>query len=137
MGVLTEVVFWSTVFLGTAALLFCSVYALILYSDLTVDHINPIELCALVNKLVLPEYIGHALLALLILLRGFFIPAMLNIPLAVFHFYRYKEKRHLLDNTSIFNTVDKERSISQYKLGYHLIMFFIYLYFFILTLIQE
>lgn len=135
MGVITEVVFWATVFLGTASLLFCSVYALILYSDLTVDHINPIELCELVNRLVLPEYIGHIALSCIILLRGLVFPALLNVPMVLFHVWRYKERKHLLDNTSIFNDVEKERSICQLKLAYHLVMFFIYLYFFIVTLV--
>ncbi|CAN8074503.1 unnamed protein product [Agarophyton chilense] len=137
MGVITEVFFWATVFLGTAALLFCSVYALILFSDLTVDHINPIELCELVNRLVIPEYVGHILLTLLMIFRGYFIPALLNVPLVIFHAWRYKERRHLLDNTSIFNDVDKERNISQLKLAHHLLMFFIYLYFFILALVSD
>lgn len=135
MGLIIEVLFWSTVFLSTAALLFCTVYALILFSDLTVDHINPIELCDLVNRLVLPEYLGHIGLTAIILLKGLFVPAILNMPLILFHLRRYQERKHLLDNTSIFNDVEKERSICQAKLVHHLVMFFIYLYFFIMALV--
>lgn len=137
MGVVTEVFFWSAVFLGTAALLFCSVYALILFTDLTVDHINPIDLCELINRLVVPEYAGHVALALILLVRGFVLAALLNIPLLLFHGWRYKEKKHMLDNTSIFNDVEKERRVSQWKLVYHLLMFFVYLYYFILALVSE
>lgn len=137
MGVISEVFFWSTVFLGTASLLFCSVYALILFADLTVDHINPIELCDLVNRLVVPEYLGHLALTLIIVVRGLFIPAILNVPLVLFHVWRYRERKHLLDNTSIFNDVEKERSICQAKLVHHLLMFFIYLYFFIMALVAD
>lgn len=135
MGVISEVMFWSTVFLGTAGLLFCSVYALILFSDLTVDHINPIELCELVNRLVFPEYLGHIALTAIIVMKGLIIPAILNLPLVLFHIWRYRERKHLLDNTSIFNDVEKERSICQAKLVHHLLMFFIYLYFFIRALV--
>lgn len=137
MGVIVEVAFWACVFLGTAALLFCSVYSLILFSDLTVDHINPIELCQLINRLILPEYIGHVALSVLILLRGLYIPALLNVPLILFHLWRYKERQHLLDNTSIFNDVSSERRISLAKLTTHLLLFFVYLYCFILALISD
>lgn len=137
MGVITEVTFWATVFLGTAGLLFCSVYALILFADLTVDHINPIELCELVNRLVIPEYIGHAVLMVVIFMKGLLIPAFMNIPLTLFHAWRYRERKHLLDNTAIFNEVEKERYICQIKLGHHLFMFFIYLYFFIMSLVTD
>jgi len=135
MSVIVEVLFWAAIFLGTAVLLFCSVYSLILFSDLTVDHINPIELCDLVNGLVIPEYAGHLALTLIIFARGFFVPALLNVPLIVFHAMRYKDKKHLLDNTSIFNDVGRERRICEIKLGYHLVLFLIYLYFFVITLI--
>lgn len=135
MGVIYEAAFWATVFVGTAGLLFCSVYALLLFSDLSVDHINPIELCELVNRLVVPEYVGHVALVLVVLSHGLLVAALLNVPLALFHAWRYKERSHLLDNTSIFNDVDKERKICQAKLAHHLFMFFVYLYFFIMALV--
>lgn len=137
MGVLIEVAFWSSVFLGTGALLFCSVYSLILYADLSVDYINPIQLCDHINRTILPEYAGHMVLTLLILARGFIIAAALNIPLVIYHLHRYSERRHLLESTSIFNQLDKERSISQRKLAFHLVLFFVYLYFFVVTLIAD
>lgn len=137
MGVITEVLFWATVFLGTAGLLFCSVYALILFADLSVDHINPIELCELINRMIMPEYLGHAGLIILVFLKGFFLPVLLNIPLLLFHIHRYREKKHKLDNTAIFNDVERERYICQIKLVYHLFMFFVYLYFFILSLLSD
>lgn len=137
MSVLTEVLFWFTVFLGTGALLFCSVYKLILYADLSVDHINPIQLCEYVNFLMLPEYIGHVTLVTLVLFRGFVIAALLNTPLMLFHLRRYTDRKHVLQSTTIFNDVDRERVIAQAKLAYHLLMFFVYLYFFIATLIAD
>jgi len=135
MSIISEVLFWAITFLGTAMLLFCAVYALILFSDLQVDHINPIELCELINRLVVPEYAGHLVLTAIIFIRGFYLAALLNVPLLVFNAMRYKDKKHLLDNTSIFNDVSKERRISEVKLVYHLLLFFVYLYFFIVTLV--
>lgn len=137
MNVIFEIIFWFIVFLGTGGLLFCSVYTLILYADLTADHLNPIELCDYINRLVIPEYLGHASLSLLMLLRGYVSAALLNAPLIVFHLRRYSERKHLLQSTSIFNDVDRERTISQFKLIYHLVLFFVYLYYFVAMLIAE
>lgn len=132
-----EVTFWSVVFLGTAALLFCCVYTLIMFADLTVDHINPIELCAQINQLVLPEYMGHFFVTAMLILRGYLFTAALNFPLIAFHLWRYKERKHLLDNTSIFNDVTREKHICEVKLAVHLVMFFVYLYLFIMRLVAD
>lgn len=137
MGIILQVFFWTTVFIGTAGLLFCSVYSLILFADLTVDHINPIELCELVNRLVLPEYLGHLALTMFLLLKQLYLPFVLNLPMLAFHIWRFREGKHLLDNTTIFNDVDRERRIAQAKLVYHLLMFFIYLYCFIIALVAD
>lgn len=131
------VMFWFSVFLGTGSLLFCSVYTLLLYADLDVDHINPFDLCNYVNRLVVPEYVGHVFLTILVLLRGLFIPALLNVPLLVFNTMRYLDRRHLLHPTDVFNEKDKRRSIAQIKLVYHLIMFFVFLYYFIVTILAS
>lgn len=52
---LLDLGFWFSVFFATAWLLFCMVYSLILFADLRIDHINPIELCERINQLRLPE----------------------------------------------------------------------------------
>lgn len=135
--IVIEVLFWFTVFLGTSGLLFCSVYTLILFADLSVDHINPIELCDYINRLVLPEYVGHAALSCLIFLHGHIVVFLFNLPLILFHIRRYINRNHLLHSTSVFNDVEQERVIAQVKLGYHLIMFFVYLYLFIVMLIAD
>lgn len=137
MSLVVEITFWATVFLGTAGLLFCSVYSLILYSDLKADHINPIELCGIVNQLIIPEYIGHFYVTSMLILRGYFVTALLNVPLIAFHARRFTSNRHLLDNTSIFEDEPRERRVCEIKLGVHLLLFFIYLYLFILKLVSE
>lgn len=137
MNIIVEVLFWFTVFLGTGGLLFCSVYTLILFADLTVDHINPIELCECVNRIVIPEYLGHASLSGLMLLHGHVIASLLNVPLILFHLRRYADRKHLLHSTSVFSDIDRERTIAMGKLIYHLAMFFVYLYLFVTVLIAD
>jgi len=55
MGLGLEVAYWIVVFVTTAILLFIDIYSLILFSDLLLDHLNPIELCEKVNFLIYPE----------------------------------------------------------------------------------
>lgn len=137
MGVVVEVTFWATIFLGTAGLLFVSVYSLVLFSDLTVDHINPIELCSILNRLIIPEYVGHFYVTSMLILRGYLVTALFNAPLIAFNVKRYLQKRHLLDNTSIFNDVHREKRVYEFKLAIHLLLFFTYLYHFIAKLVDE
>lgn len=137
MSVIFEILFWFIVFMTTGGLIFCSVYTLILFADLSVDHINPIELCEYVNSLVIPEYLGHISLSAIMLFRGYFPAVLFNCPLILFHFRRYSDKKLYLHSTSIFNDVDRERKIAQYKLTFHLVLFFVYLYYFIAKLIEE
>lgn len=137
MSLVVEITFWATIFLGTAGLLFVSVYSLVLFSDLTVDHINPIELCSILNRLIIPEYIGHFYVTSMLVLRGYIFTALFNVPLIAFHARRFLAKQHLLDNTSIFSDVDKERRVCEVKLGVHLLLFFVYLYLFIVKLVSE
>ena len=132
-----EVTFWATIFLGTAGLLFVSVYSLVLFSDLTVDHINPIELCSILNRLIIPEYVGHFYVTSMLILRGYLVTALFNAPLIAFNVKRYLQKRHLLDNTSIFNDVHREKRVYEFKLAIHLLLFFTYLYHFIAKLVDE
>jgi protein cornichon len=131
LALTVDVTFWATLFLGTALLLFCMVYALVLYSDLSRDLVNPTELCDLLNRVVPWEYSGHVCLAGLLLLRGYFIAALTHAPLIAFHANRYSNRVHLLDNTQIFSDMPKERSVCGRKLAFYLLSFFLYLYLFI------
>lgn len=131
LGLAADIGFWVAVFVGTALLIFSMVYALVLYSDLARDHVNPTELCELLNRVVLLEYGGHAALALLLLSRAYVVAALLHVPLVAFHVHRFRDKRHLLDNTAIFSDMPRERRVCEYKLAFYLLSFFLYLFFFI------
>ena len=123
-----EILFWLVVFGVTAGMLFMNVFTLILYSDLEADHINPVELCERVNGLVLPEYLGQLAVAAMLLLRGFWLAALLNVPILYWNGRRWLDGKHLLDNTSIFTYLPVAKRHSRVKLGFFLVMFFFYLY---------
>lgn len=117
--------------------LFGQVHFTILYADLEADYINPIELCSKVNKLITPEAALHGVLSLLFLLNGYwFVFLMICLGLA-YNLNKIYNKVQLLDATEIFRTLGKHKRESFLKLGFHLLMFFFYLYRMIMALIAE
>lgn len=131
-----DIGFWAILFLGTALLLFSMVYALVLYSDLSRDHVNPIELCELINRVLPFEYAGHAFVVGVLLLRKYFFGALLQLPLVAYHGQLFWLKQYQLDNTTIFGDLPKERRKAEVKLVFYLLSFFLYLYFFVQYLIS-
>ena len=50
------------------------------------------DLCESLNLLVLPEYITHASLTLLLLCGGSWFTFLLNLPLVAYHVFKYKNR---------------------------------------------
>lgn len=116
--------------------LFGQVHFTILYADLEADYINPIELCSKVNQLVVPEAALHAIISLLFLVNGYWFVFLLNLPVLAYNLNKIYNKMQLLDATEIFRTLGKHKRESFMKLGFHLLMFFFYLYRMIMALIE-
>mmetsp|Transcript_38666 Transcript_38666/g.152687 ORF Transcript_38666/g.152687 Transcript_38666/m.152687 type:complete len:139 (-) Transcript_38666:1825-2241(-) len=132
-----EVGFWMSVFFGTSWLLFCMVYTLILFSDLMADIINPIELCERVNRYRWPEYITHLCLFLMLLVRGQYLVSLINLPVLAHDGNQLTNNQHLLDNTTIFVQLPKEKRIAELKLIFFLVSFFIYLICFLTSILKK
>lgn len=56
--------------------------------DVEDDHVNPIHMCAKANKIIMPEYVCQALIVVIFTLTGYWIDALINVPLLCFHIYR-------------------------------------------------
>lgn len=112
------------------------VYVIVLYGDLANDLINPIEFCAVVNRIMPWENMGHALLILLLLFHKNYFAVVLNLPLLTIYLLRFRSDDYFLDNTKIFVDMNRERRICEFKLGFYLILFFVVLYLFIQFLIS-
>ncbi|CAK7892118.1 ER-derived vesicles protein Erv14p [[Candida] anglica] len=117
--------------------LFSQVFFTIMYSDLECDYINPIELCNKLNPWFIPEAGLHAFITVLFLVNGYWFPFLLNLPLLAYNVNKYLKKNHMLDATEIFRTLSKHKSESFTKLGFHLLMFFFYLYRMIMALVAD
>ncbi|KAG7698013.1 hypothetical protein KL930_001675 [Ogataea haglerorum] len=108
-----------------------------MYSDLECDYINPIELCNKLNNYIVPEAAVHAMLTTLFLVNGYWFTFLLNVPILAYNANKIYNKNHLLDATEIFRTLSKHKKESFVKLGFHLLMFFYYLYRMIAALIAD
>ncbi|KAG7894073.1 hypothetical protein KL906_001442 [Ogataea polymorpha] len=117
--------------------LFLQVFFTIMYSDLECDYINPIELCNKLNNYIVPEAAVHAVLTALFLVNGYWFTFLLNLPILAYNSNKIYNKNHLLDATEIFRTLSKHKKESFVKLGFHLLMFFYYLYRMIAALIAD
>lgn len=115
-------------------LLFLCVYFIITLSDLECDYINATTCCSRLNRCVLPELIAHTVQTVLMLISWHWFLFLLNLPLAAFQTYRYftvpSGNIGVYDPVEIHNhrqlkSMTKESLI---KLGYHLVLFFAYLY---------
>merc|ERR1712189_136400 len=81
---------------------------IIAFDELKTDYKTPIDQCASLNPLVLPEYILHILFNFLFLLAGEWFSIALNAPLMAYHIHRYMKRPvmsgpGLYDPTSIMN----------------------------------
>ncbi|KAG7040171.1 ER-derived vesicles protein erv14 [Colletotrichum scovillei] len=126
--------------------LFLQVFFTIMYSDLECDYINPIDLCNRLNTYIIPEAAVHGFLTFMFLINGYWVPLILNLPLVAYNVKKIVDNTHLLDATEIFRklNVHKKPAVSNklaqesfVKLGFHLIMFFFYLYSMIVALIRD
>ncbi|KAL7272324.1 COPII-coated vesicle protein [Rhizina undulata] len=135
--------------------LFLQVFFTIMYSDLECDYINPIDLCNRLNTYIIPEAAVHGFLTLLFLVNGYWVALALNLPLLAFNIKKIVDNAHLLDATEIFRTLNKHKKVyippppslriciantsqeSFLKLGFHLVLFFFYLYSMIVALIRD
>lgn len=59
------------------------------------------------------------------------------MPLLLFNGRKYLSKTYLLDATEIFRTLGRHKNESFVKLGFHLLLFFYYLYCLIMAIVAD
>uniref|UniRef100_A0A8C4PP75 Cornichon family member 4 n=1 Tax=Equus asinus TaxID=9793 RepID=A0A8C4PP75_EQUAS len=129
-----EVVVFVFSLLDCCALIFLSVYFIITLSDLECDYINARSCCSKLNKWVIPELIGHAIVTVLMLISLHWFIFLLNLPVATWNIYRFimvpSGNMGVFDPTEIHNRGQLKSHMKEamIKLGFHLLCFFMYLY---------
>uniref|UniRef100_F7CNM0 Cornichon family AMPA receptor auxiliary protein 4 n=1 Tax=Equus caballus TaxID=9796 RepID=F7CNM0_HORSE len=116
---------------------------IITLSDLECDYINARSCCSKLNKWVIPELIGHAIVTVLMLISLHWFIFLLNLPVATWNIYRFimvpSGNMGVFDPTEIHNRGQLKSHMKEamIKLGFHLLCFFMYLYSMILALIND
>jgi len=125
-----------------AFLLFFAIFHIIAFDELKTDYKNPIDQCASLNPLVLPEYILHIFVNVLFLFAGEWFSIMLNAPLIAYNIHRYMNRPimsgpGLYDPTNIMSSdiLDKCQREGWVKMAFFLLSFFYYMYGMIYSLI--
>ncbi|KAL2595195.1 hypothetical protein AAZV13_11G026500 [Glycine max] len=90
-------------------LLTCDLLQLLCLADLEFDYINPYDSSARINMVVLPEYITQAVLCCFYLLTKHWILALFFLPYLFHNVRLYRQGRHLVDVTEIFNLLTWEK----------------------------
>ncbi|XP_076463415.1 protein cornichon homolog 1-like [Babylonia areolata] len=128
----------------SAVLIFFAIFHIIAFDELKTDYKNPIDQCASLNPLVLPEYALHILFTVLFLFAFQLGSLLWNLPLLVYHVRRYMQRPvmscpGLYDPTSIMNADELSRAQKEgwIKLAFYLISFFYYLYSMIYVLVSS
>ncbi|KAH9509190.1 Protein cornichon 4 [Bulinus truncatus] len=128
--------------LDEGTLLLLAVYFVITLSDLECDYLNARVCCDKLNYWIILELISHNFLSLLLLLCGHWFLFLLYSPLGAWLIYKYVKKPSgnigVFDPTEIHNQKHLKTYMreSLIRLGFHLIFFFVFLYWMIYSLVQ-
>ncbi|CAG5119820.1 unnamed protein product [Candidula unifasciata] len=129
--------------LDEGALLFLAVYFVITLSDLECDYLNARTCCDKLNYVSNYLIITHlGLSSLFLLLCGHWLLFLLYCPLGAWLLYKFVMKPSgnigLFDPTEIHNHKHLKTYMreSLVRLGFHIIFFFVYLYWMIYSLVK-
>lgn len=117
---MADLISWLISFFLLIALLVLVTYQLMCLADLEFDYINPYDSSRRINAVVLPEYITQAVLFCFYLVTRHWIMALVTAPFLLFNFRLYRQRRHLIDVTEIFNLLSWEKKHRLVKL-FHLV----------------
>ncbi|KAF1872566.1 hypothetical protein Lal_00016868 [Lupinus albus] len=116
---------WLISFFILIALLVILIYQLMCLADLEFDYINPYDSSSRINKVVLPEFITQGVLCFFYLVTGHWIMSLFCAPYLYYNVRLYRQGRHLVDVTEIFNLLPHEKKQRLIKLFYLVFLLFL------------
>lgn len=137
-----DVILFIFALVDSACSLFLAVYFVISLSDLECDYLNATECCEKLNWWVYPELSLQAALTTALLVTWHPLLFLFNVPLITLLVYRAifipKGQSCPYDPAEIHNRgqLKSHMKESLIKLGFHLVIFFVYLYCMIVALLQ-
>jgi len=126
---------WILGLVVVALLLFFTIFTLVSLTDL--EHGDePIETTRKLNYFIKREYLIHGTFSLILLFTGNWLEFLFNLPLLAWHFYRFRNKKYLFDEITIFRVLPDAQKIGFIKLAFYMLLFFFFLYRFVSTLVS-
>mmetsp|Transcript_1658 Transcript_1658/g.3752 ORF Transcript_1658/g.3752 Transcript_1658/m.3752 type:complete len:162 (+) Transcript_1658:178-663(+) len=122
------IILWVVLFMLMGALLGMNMYMVICLSDLANDFINPHDSSSRINKLVVPEFVIHAVQTGLFVGVGSWSLLAVNTPLVLFHLRSYMRRECFMDVTEIFNQLEAEKRTRMFKIAFYAIVFIAIIY---------
>ncbi|KAL1316608.1 hypothetical protein HN51_068786 [Arachis hypogaea] len=123
-----DILAWLISFLLLFSLLALLIYQLMCLADLEFDYINAYDSSSRINMVVLPEFIIQALLTSFYLVNSHWILTLLSLPYLCFNLHLYRQRKHLVDVTEIFNNLSWEKKHRLLKLIYLVFSLFLSLF---------
>lgn len=124
---------WLISFFLLIALIILVTYQLMCLADLEFDYINPYDSSSRINMVVLPEFIIQGVLTCFYLVTGHWIMALCCAPYVYFNVRLYRQGKHLIDVTEIFNLLSWEKKQRLVKLFYLVFTLFLSVFWMIYT----
>ncbi|KAJ0721211.1 hypothetical protein HanOQP8_Chr08g0273101 [Helianthus annuus] len=118
-----QVVLWVIFFIMNVALIASNLYQIVCLTDLEADYINPYDSSARINAVVIPEMVVHGVWCALFLMTGHWVLFLLTLPIKIYNTMLYSKKRHLIDVTEVFRSIDAEKKLRIVKLAFYLLLF--------------
>ncbi|CAJ2650544.1 protein cornichon homolog 4-like [Trifolium pratense] len=128
---------WIISFFLLIALLVLVTYQLMCLADLEFDYINPYDFSSRINAVVFPEFVIQAVLTFFYLITGHWIMSLFCLPYLYFNVGMYRQKKHLVDVTEIFNMLSWEKKQRLIKLFYLVLTLFLSVFWMIYTTLDD
>ncbi|OIW09820.1 hypothetical protein TanjilG_32258 [Lupinus angustifolius] len=128
---------WLISFFILIALLVILIYQLMCLADLEFDYINPYDSSSRINKVVLPEFITQGVLCFFYLVTGHWIMSLFCAPYLYYNVRLYRQGKHLVDVTEIFNLLPQEKKQRLIKLFYLVFLLFLSIFWMIYTSLDD
>lgn len=138
-----EPLLFSLALIISGALLFLLIYYEIVFSDVECDYLNAQQCCSRLNQWVLPKLFAHLFLSFILLLNGFWILMICNLPMTVWLLRDVmkvpKGNIGVYDPTEIHNSGQLTRYMRNCLIciGFYLVFFFVYLYHLMVSLLKD
>ncbi|CAI9297768.1 unnamed protein product [Lactuca saligna] len=118
-----EVILWVIFFILNIALIAANLYQIVCLTDLEADYMNPYDSSSRINAVVIPEILIHGIFCGLFLVTGHWFMFIFTLPITIYSAMLYSKRRHLIDVTEVFRSIDAEKKYRIVKLAFYLLLF--------------